>query len=181
MSLATLRACSAATRATVQRRTGGLLSSAAMVGCCRRRDLSSAASESDSVGFVGLGKIGFAMAKNMMDAGYSLTVFDVDPAAVDRLVAEGATGAGSAAEVASATSRLVTVLPNDAVLHQVVDEVHLDCVLESLCLVVALAVTSGLLPILPGEVSSPRRISSRRMLYCLSAGGACCRRCPRET
>jgi 4-hydroxybutyrate dehydrogenase/sulfolactaldehyde 3-reductase len=64
------------------------------------------------------------MARNMMKAGHSLTVFDVDPDAVDRLVAEGATAAGSAAEAATATSRLVTVLPNDAILHQVVEQVR---------------------------------------------------------
>lgn len=93
----------------------------------QRRCLSSASAggtESDTVGFVGLGKIGFAMARNMMNAGHSLTVFDLDPAAVERLVAEGATAAGSVAEAAAATSRLVTVLPNDAILHSVVAEVR---------------------------------------------------------
>jgi 3-hydroxyisobutyrate dehydrogenase-like beta-hydroxyacid dehydrogenase len=77
-----------------------------------------------SVGFVGLGKIGYAMASNMIAAGESLVVYDTDPNAVARLVAKGgAVGATSAAEVASAASRLVTVLPNDAVLTQVVAEV----------------------------------------------------------
>jgi lactate dehydrogenase-like 2-hydroxyacid dehydrogenase len=116
-----LRGCSA--RATPLRCLALRPATAAANG--QRRCLSSGArAESESVGFVGLGKIGFAMARNMMKAGHSLTVFDVDPDAVDRLVAEGATAAGSAAEAAAATSRLVTVLPNDAILHQVVEQVR---------------------------------------------------------
>ena len=84
------------------------------------RGMASAPQESEAVGFVGLGKIGFAMARNMLRAGESLVAYDVDKEAVDRLVAEGAAvAASSAAEVASATSRLITVLPNDAVLHEV--------------------------------------------------------------
>ena len=73
---------------------------------------------------MGLGKIGFAMARNMMRSGEALTVYDVEPSAVERLVAEGATAAGSAAEAAASTSRLVTVLPNDAILQTVVEEVR---------------------------------------------------------
>jgi lactate dehydrogenase-like 2-hydroxyacid dehydrogenase len=114
----------AAARAASQQRRGAGALSVAEISC---RRLSSGPTESEAVGFIGLGKIGFAMATNMMNAGYSLTVFDLDPAAVDRLVAAGATPAGSAAEAAAATSRLVTVLPNDAVLHQVVDEVYSGC------------------------------------------------------
>lgn len=80
--------------------------------------------ESASVGFVGLGKIGYAMARNMIGAGESLVVYDTDPCAVARIVDNGgAVEAASAAEVAASTSRLVTVLPNDAILEQVVAEI----------------------------------------------------------
>ena len=127
MSIASLRMGSTAARTScTARRRAVMLASSAMADVTCRRGLSSAPSESHSVGFIGLGKIGFAMANNMMKAGHSLTVFDLDPAAVDRLVAAGATAAGSAAEAAASTSRLVTVLPNDAVLHQVDEEVRSD-------------------------------------------------------
>jgi|EP01043_Picozoa_sp_COSAG02_P021084 hypothetical protein len=167
------RVGSAAVRATGTAQShgaGAALSVAGAISNHRRRGLSSGPSESESVGFVGLGKIGFAMATNMMNAGYSLTVFDLDPAAVDRLVAAGATAAGSAAEAAAATSRLVTVLPNDAVLHQVVNEVafgHMRFHLADCC---ADCDVLG-----PGEVSSSGWLCSRRLLHGVSTGGACCR------
>ena len=41
------------------------------------------------IGFVGLGIMGKPMAKNLIDAGYSLTVFDINQVAVDELVAYG--------------------------------------------------------------------------------------------
>ena len=43
------------------------------------------------IGFVGLGIMGKPMAKNLIDAGYSLTVFDINQVAVNELVAYGST------------------------------------------------------------------------------------------
>lgn len=45
------------------------------------------------VGFLGLGRMGSAMARNLMTAGHRLTVWNRSPAAVDELVAAGATAA----------------------------------------------------------------------------------------
>ena len=80
------------------------------------------ASSSSAIGFIGLGKIGAAMATNLLQAGHCLAVHDVEPAAVERLRAEGAAAPGSAAEVARAVGDGVcfTVLPNDASLVDVV-------------------------------------------------------------
>ena len=52
------------------------------------------------VGFVGLGIMGRPMARNLMAAGYSLTVYDVVGSAVEEIVTDGAQAAGSAREVA---------------------------------------------------------------------------------
>ena len=65
----------------------------------------------DHVGFVGLGIMGKPMAANLVAAGYPLTVFDLNLAAVDDLVALGATAAGSAAEAAAAADVVITMLP----------------------------------------------------------------------
>ena len=43
-----------------------------------------------SVGFVGLGIMGKPMARNLMAAGYSLTVYDVVGSAMEEMVTEGA-------------------------------------------------------------------------------------------
>lgn len=64
-----------------------------------------------SVGFIGLGNMGNPMAGNVMKGGFPLTVFDKNRAAMQNLVAAGATGAASAQEVAQKVEVLLTCLP----------------------------------------------------------------------
>jgi len=64
------------------------------------------------IGFIGLGIMGKPMAKNLLKAGYSLVVNDINPAPVKELVAAGAEAASSAKEVAQKTEVLITMLPN---------------------------------------------------------------------
>ena len=52
-------------------------------------------------GFIGLGMLGARMARQVLEAGHDLKVFDLDPTAVEKLVAKGATGAASATEAAN--------------------------------------------------------------------------------
>jgi 3-hydroxyisobutyrate dehydrogenase-like beta-hydroxyacid dehydrogenase len=68
-------------------------------------------SDQTNVGYVGLGAMGGAMAKNVARAGYPLTVFDVDDKRVNALVQEGATSGASPAEVARQTEVVFTSLP----------------------------------------------------------------------
>lgn len=63
------------------------------------------------VGFIGLGRMGGGMARNLRRAGVSLTVFDADEEAMKSLQAEGATRGASAAAVASAVELLFLCLP----------------------------------------------------------------------
>jgi len=64
-----------------------------------------------SVGFAGLGNMGNPMAMNVLKKGYALTVFDMNRAAMQNLVAAGAKGAASAAEVTAHCDVLFTSLP----------------------------------------------------------------------
>ena len=64
----------------------------------------------EKIGFIGLGIMGKPMAKNLINAGYDLTVYDIFPDPVEELVEAGATGAGSCAEVASATDIVITMV-----------------------------------------------------------------------
>ncbi|MBC8365726.1 MAG: NAD(P)-dependent oxidoreductase [Actinobacteria bacterium] len=66
-----------------------------------------------SVGYVGLGQMGSAMVGRLLDAGVHVTVFDIDPAAVEEAVAAGATAAASGAELA-ATADVVSICVPDA-------------------------------------------------------------------
>jgi len=67
---------------------------------------------SRAVGFIGLGIMGKPMARNLLKAGYQLTVFDIVPAPVEELVAAGATAASSSRQVAEKSDVIITMLPN---------------------------------------------------------------------
>ena len=65
------------------------------------------------VGFIGLGIMGKPMAKNLVKAGYELVVADkFAKAAVEELVAMGATAAETNADVARQVDILITMVPN---------------------------------------------------------------------
>jgi len=64
------------------------------------------------IAFIGLGNMGAPMARNLLKAGHTLTVFDVAKNSMDRLVAAGASGAASAADAASGAEAVVTMLPS---------------------------------------------------------------------
>jgi 3-hydroxyisobutyrate dehydrogenase-like beta-hydroxyacid dehydrogenase len=72
------------------------------------------------LGFIGLGQMGSRMAIRLLDAGYSLTVFDRDEAAMAKIVARGARRASSAAEVAAASETVLMSLPTPDVVRNVV-------------------------------------------------------------
>jgi 3-hydroxyisobutyrate dehydrogenase-like beta-hydroxyacid dehydrogenase len=63
------------------------------------------------VGFVGLGVMGRRMVRNLMRAGFQLTVHNRSRAIVDELAKEGATPATSGAEVARASQVTISCLP----------------------------------------------------------------------
>lgn len=64
------------------------------------------------VGFIGLGVMGKAMARNLLGAGFPLTVHNRSKAKVDELVAEGARDGGSPAGVARAAEVVFLCLPD---------------------------------------------------------------------
>ena len=68
----------------------------------------------EQIGFVGLGIMGRPMARNLIKAGYSLTVFDIVAEAVEELATEGAKPASSSREVAASTDKIITMLPDSA-------------------------------------------------------------------
>lgn len=62
--------------------------------------------------FVGLGHLGGHLAASLLRDGFAVTVFDRDPAAVERLVAQGAVAAKSPADAAARAGNAVTCLPS---------------------------------------------------------------------
>ncbi|MFT3962477.1 2-hydroxy-3-oxopropionate reductase [Propionivibrio sp.] len=67
---------------------------------------------SKKIGFIGLGIMGKPMSKNLLKAGYDLTVCDINAAAVAEVVALGAKAAATPAAVAAQTEIVITMLPN---------------------------------------------------------------------
>src|SRR5437773_10386909 len=64
------------------------------------------------IGFIGIGNMEKPMAKDLIEAGYSLVVHNRSRGKVDELVKEGATAATSPKEVASGVDIVITMLPN---------------------------------------------------------------------
>lgn len=71
------------------------------------------------VGFIGLGLMGKPMARNLMRAGYPLTIHNRSRGPVDELAAEGATPATSPKEVAEQVDVVITCLPDSPDVEQV--------------------------------------------------------------
>lgn len=71
------------------------------------------------LGFVGVGRMGTLMTERLLAAGHRVTVSDPSAEAVAALVAQGATAAASAAEVAARTDIVFASLPNPPVVEAV--------------------------------------------------------------
>jgi 2-hydroxy-3-oxopropionate reductase len=65
-----------------------------------------------TVGYIGLGLMGKAMARNLLNAGFPVVVYNRSRPAMDELVAEGAFAASSPAEVARKVKVVFTNLPD---------------------------------------------------------------------
>jgi 3-hydroxyisobutyrate dehydrogenase len=67
-----------------------------------------------SVGFIGLGNMGLPMAKNLLKAGHSVKVFDLNAQAMDAAAGAGAEKAADAGAAAKGVEAVVSMLPAGA-------------------------------------------------------------------
>ncbi|MBC8232045.1 NAD(P)-dependent oxidoreductase [bacterium] len=72
------------------------------------------------IGFIGLGIMGRPMCKNLIDAGYSLTVWNRSQPGIDIVVGYGATAANSPKEVAEKSDVVITMVVDSADVRQVI-------------------------------------------------------------
>ncbi len=70
------------------------------------------ATQRPQIGFVGLGKMGAPMARRLIEHGYQVSLFDIDPAPMRMLAKAGGKLAGSPADVASQAEIVFTSLPS---------------------------------------------------------------------
>jgi 2-hydroxy-3-oxopropionate reductase len=64
------------------------------------------------IGFIGLGIMGNPMAKNLLKAGHSLTVYDIVADKIKDVVKAGAQAGSSSKDVAAKSELVITMLPN---------------------------------------------------------------------
>jgi 3-hydroxyisobutyrate dehydrogenase len=74
------------------------------------------------IGFIGLGIMGNPMSKNLVEAGFSVTVWNRTATRMDELVSAGAKAGKSAADVAAQSDVIVTMLTDSPVVEEVVLE-----------------------------------------------------------
>ncbi len=72
-----------------------------------------------SLGFIGVGRMGARMARRLIDAGYQLTVYDTSDAAVNDIVKLGAARADSPQAVASAAEIVFASVPTPPIVEEV--------------------------------------------------------------
>jgi 3-hydroxyisobutyrate dehydrogenase-like beta-hydroxyacid dehydrogenase len=75
---------------------------------------------SEIIGFIGIGNMGGPMANRLLDAGYSLIVFDQRAEALAPLVGRGAHAAASVRDVGEAADIVLVCLPSPAIVEAVV-------------------------------------------------------------
>ena len=73
----------------------------------------------EKIGFIGLGRMGKPMATNLCQKGFDLVVLDINQAAVEELVSQGASAGQSVAQIARDCRIIITMLPTSIEVEQV--------------------------------------------------------------
>jgi 3-hydroxyisobutyrate dehydrogenase-like beta-hydroxyacid dehydrogenase len=84
-------------------------------------------------GYIGVGRMGAHMARRLLKAGHSLTVYDTSADALREMEKSGAQIAGSALEVANATETAFLSLPTPDVVQKVCDGLTSATRLKNVC------------------------------------------------
>jgi 4-hydroxybutyrate dehydrogenase/sulfolactaldehyde 3-reductase len=74
----------------------------------------------EKIGFIGLGRMGLPMAANIIKGGYEVHVYDVVASQLEAAIAKGGQGCSSVAEIAEKSDILITMLPNSAIVREVI-------------------------------------------------------------
>src|ERR1700676_5328619 len=121
------------------------------------------------IGFIGLGIMGLPMSKNLLKAGHSLVVCDVNKAAVEELKQAGAEVGISAKDVASKANIIITMLPNSPQVKAVV--LGENGVIEGAQKGSIVVDMSSIAPLVSREVSKALAKKGIRMLDAPVSGG----------
>jgi len=121
------------------------------------------------IGFIGLGIMGKPMSKNLLKAGHSLIVFDINKAAVEEVKQAGAEVGSSPKDVASKAKIIITMLPNSPQVKAVV--LGKDGVIEGAQKGSLVVDMSSIAPLVAREVADALALKGIRMLDAPVSGG----------
>ncbi len=121
------------------------------------------------IGFIGLGIMGKPMSKNLIKAGYSLVVFDLNQGAMDELVSSGAEKALTPKEVAEQCEFIITMLPDSPQVKEVV--LGINGLMEGLKAGTVFIDMSSISPIVSRELSRELEVKGVDMLDAPVSGG----------
>jgi len=121
------------------------------------------------IGFIGLGIMGKPMARNLLQAGYSLVVYDILPEPVEELLGDGAEKGSSSAEVAARSEVVITMLPNSPHVREAV--LGSKGVLEGARKGLILVDMSSIAPLVSIEVAKKAAEKGVKMLDAPVSGG----------
>jgi len=85
----------------------------------QKRQFSASSAACEKVGFIGLGNMGRGMADNLIQKGHSVVAFDVVDENLKAIEEKGAEAVSSPAQVAERCDKIVTMLPNNAIVRSV--------------------------------------------------------------
>jgi 2-hydroxy-3-oxopropionate reductase len=123
----------------------------------------------ERVGFIGLGIMGMPMARNVMEAGYELTVHNRSPEKAEELGKEGAAVAATPREVAENSDVVITMLPDSPQVREVV--AGEDGVLEGISEGALLIDMSTISPVVTEELAEALMEKGASMLDAPVSGG----------
>lgn len=121
------------------------------------------------VGFIGLGIMGKPMVRNLLKAGYEVTVYDVMQTNVDEAAAAGAVPAESSRAVAEQCKTIITMLPNSP--HVKAAVMGENGVLEGACEGSILIDMSSIAPLASQEIAKACAAKGVKMIDAPVSGG----------
>lgn len=121
------------------------------------------------IGFIGLGIMGKPMSKNLLKAGYSLTVLDRNAAVLDELITAGARTATTPKALAAECNIIITMLPNSPHVKEVV--LGENGVIEGAKPGSVLIDMSSIAPLVSREISEALALKQVAMLDAPVSGG----------
>ena len=123
----------------------------------------------DTVGFIGLGIMGKPMAKNLIEAGHELVVYNRTPKKAEELAGAGAVVAASPREVAEQSDVVVTMLPDSPQVEEVL--VGEEGVFEGVNEGALLVDMSTISPVITEELAARAKEKGASMLDAPVSGG----------